>query len=40
MVGNCLKKGAAAWTVHRFKGDVSEKSVVVFLRGLIPQCTL
>ena len=35
---DCLKKGS--WTFCRFKRRVVKKHGVVFLRGLIPQCTL
>ena len=39
-MGGMPKKGA--WTVCRFKGGgwLGKKKRVVFLRGLIPQCTL
>ena len=37
--GDCLKRGA--WTVCQFKGVLTRKSGVVFLRGaMIPQSTL
>ena len=35
---NCLKRGA--WAVCRFKWGLGKKEEVVFLRGVISQCTL
>ena len=32
-MGNCPKKGGGAWTVWRFKGGLSKKEGIVFLRG-------
>ena len=36
--GGLSYKGA--WTIFRFKKGLGEKEGAVFLRGLIPQCTL
>ena len=37
--GGCLN-GEGGWAVCRFNRVLCEKERVVFLRGLIPQCTL
>ena len=31
--GDCIKKGAGAWTVSQFKGWLGKKEGEVFLRG-------
>ena len=40
-IGEEMTKGVGEnWTVCRFKRELGKKEGVVFLRGLISQCTL